>query len=80
MVIDGVAEQEARIDKFQELQHVLPILGHPLQRSGVMSGVLLRLYDGHEAGLFSSSSAAGVGSGLIFLVDVLGDHVVAGMG
>jgi hypothetical protein len=30
--------------------------------SGVMSGGFCRLYDGHEAGLFSSSSVAGVGS------------------
>jgi hypothetical protein len=29
----------------------------------------LRLYDGHEAGLFSSSSAAGVDSRLITLSD-----------
>ena len=53
-------EQEARIWRLQELQDVLPTLVRPLVRCDVWG--LLRLYDGHEAGLFSSSSAAGVDS------------------
>ena len=60
-------EQEARIWRLQELQDVLPILVRPLVRCDVWG--LLRLYDGHEAGLFSSSSAAGVDSRLITLSD-----------
>ena len=43
------------------LQDVMPNLGRPLVRCDVWG--LLRLYDdGHDAGLFSSSSAARVGS------------------
>ena len=38
--------------RLQELQDVLPILGRPLVRWDVWG--LLRMYDGHEAGLFSS--------------------------
>ena len=57
----GYVEQEACIEGLQELQDVMPNLGRPLVRCDVWG--LLRLYDdGHEAGLFSSSSAAGVGS------------------
>jgi hypothetical protein len=53
-------EQKARIQRLQELQEVLPkpILVRPLVRRDVWGR--LRLHDGHEAGLFSSSSAAGV--------------------
>ena len=56
----GAVEQEACIEGLQELQDVMPNLGRPLVRCDVWG--LCRLYDGHEAGLFSSSSAAGVGS------------------
>jgi len=66
----------------------LPILGRPLVWCDVWG--LLRLYDGHEAGLFSSSSTAGVGSvahnlrrGLGVTTrgrDVRGAHAVAGLG
>jgi hypothetical protein len=55
-----LVEQEACIEGLQELQDVMQNLGRPLVRCDVWG--LCRLYDGHEAGLFSSSSAAGVGS------------------
>jgi len=42
------------------VDHVMPNFGRPLVRCDVWG--LCRLYDGHEAGLFSSSSAAGEGS------------------
>ena len=59
--VDGAVEQEACIKGLQELQDVMPNLGRPLVQCDVWE--LLRLYDdGHQAGLFSSSSAAGVGS------------------
>ena len=66
----------------------MPNLGRPLVRCDVWG--LLRLYDGHEAGLVSSSSAAGVGSVAHILRrglgvttrgrNVRGAHAVAGLG
>ncbi len=45
--VDVDVEQEACIERLQELQDVLPILGRPLIQCDVWG--LLRLYDGHEA-------------------------------
>jgi hypothetical protein len=89
-VVDGQVEQEAqgRIERLREPQDVLPIFGRPLVRCDVWGR--LRLYDGHAAGLFSSSFAAGVGSvahnlrrGLGVTTrgrDVRDTHAVAGLG